>query len=80
MLGCDLTYSRVESQMTDITRDDGFFLGWSSSKGVVDYCLLNWVHLQKGNIEHRCTINTYSTQCSEITFTSFTGLTHFLKL
>lgn len=40
-----LTYSGVEAQVTDVTRDDGFLLGRSDAKSVVDHCLLHWIHL-----------------------------------
>lgn len=39
--------SRVEAQVTDVTGDDGFLLGWRHAKGVVDHCLLHWVHRVK---------------------------------
>ncbi len=41
-----LTYGGVEAQVTDVTGDDGFLLGWSHAEGVVDHCLLHGVHLR----------------------------------
>lgn len=39
--------SRVEAQVANVTGDDGFFLGWSHAKSVVDHRLLHWVHRVK---------------------------------
>lgn len=36
--------SGVEAQVTDVTGDDGFLLGWSYTKGVIDHCLLHRIH------------------------------------
>lgn len=47
------TYSGVEAQVTDVTGDDGFLLGWGHSKGVVDHCLLHRVHLHKHTYTYR---------------------------
>jgi len=49
-----LTHSGVEAQVTDVAGDDGFLLGWSHAKGVVDHRLLHWVHLG-GENKHRDT-------------------------
>lgn len=40
-----LTYSGVEAQVTDVTGDDGFLLGWRHAEGVVDHRLLHRIHL-----------------------------------
>lgn len=51
-----VTYSGVEAQVTDVTGDDGFLLGRSHAKGVVDHCLLHRVHLRGETHTHMNTL------------------------